>query len=60
MNEFESQIRQVQAITTLRSKRIIEKNISKESLQVEEISKNTNSKAEGEEEITVEEEPKEQ
>ena len=48
-------MRQVQAVTTLRSGRIIEKNISKESPQVEEVSKDTTSKAEGEEKIIAEE-----
>ena len=52
-------MRQVQAVTTLRSRRIIEKNIFKESPQVEEVSKDTTSKAEGEEELTAEDEPKE-
>ena len=42
-------MRQVQAVTILKSRNIIEKNISKESLQVEEVSKDTTLEAEGEE-----------
>ena len=53
VNESDGQMRQVQAVTTLRSGRIIEKIISKEFPQVEEVSKGTTSIAEGEEEITA-------
>ena len=58
MNESEGQIRHVQLVTTLISEKIIENGISKKSLQMEEVSKDTTPEAEGKK-ITAEDEPKE-
>ena len=58
VNDSDGQMRQVQAVTTLRSGRIIEKDISEKPPQVEEVSKDTTLENEGEK-IIAEEEPKE-
>ena len=57
-NESNGQMRQVQAVTTLRSGRLIERDIPEIPPQVEEVSKDSTSEVEGEQ-ITAEEEPKE-